>query len=147
MGLYALFLAGSNYFAPVIAGFIADYHGWKWVFYWPSIFLACSFFFLFFFMEETNYHRETLGVIVDDSEPSSSAGSLKPAPADAENEKTAVPVSTPIGIETPGVVGVSTKSFWQKMALWDKPKPKNLMFMRAKQSLIYLSWPVVFYAG
>jgi hypothetical protein len=27
MGLYALFLAGSNYFAPVICGFIADNQG------------------------------------------------------------------------------------------------------------------------
>jgi hypothetical protein len=27
MGLYAFFLAGSNYFAPVICGFIADNQG------------------------------------------------------------------------------------------------------------------------
>lgn len=27
MGLYAFFLAGSNYFAPVICGFIADHQG------------------------------------------------------------------------------------------------------------------------
>ncbi|KAK2674524.1 Major facilitator superfamily [Fusarium oxysporum f. sp. vasinfectum] len=31
MGIYALTLAGSNYFAPVICGFIAEYQGWQWI--------------------------------------------------------------------------------------------------------------------
>ncbi|RFU81385.1 serine threonine kinase 16 [Trichoderma arundinaceum] len=58
MGIYALTLAGSNYFAPVISGFIAERQGWQWVFYWPTIFLVAVFVFLFFFMEETNYNRK-----------------------------------------------------------------------------------------
>jgi MFS family permease len=35
IGLYALLLAGSNFFAPIIAGFINDSMGWRWV-------LVCS---------------------------------------------------------------------------------------------------------
>jgi MFS family permease len=31
MGIYAFTLAGSNYFAPIICGFIAEYQGWRWV--------------------------------------------------------------------------------------------------------------------
>jgi MFS family permease len=31
IALYALMLAGSNFFAPIIAGFINDGQGWKWV--------------------------------------------------------------------------------------------------------------------
>lgn len=31
IGLYALLLAGSNFFAPIIAGFINDAMGWQWV--------------------------------------------------------------------------------------------------------------------
>ena len=31
MSLYAFMLAGSNFFAPIIAGFIADAQGWQWV--------------------------------------------------------------------------------------------------------------------
>ena len=31
IGLYALLLAGSNYLAPVFAGFINDGQGWEWV--------------------------------------------------------------------------------------------------------------------
>jgi MFS family permease len=74
MALYAFMLAGSNYFAPVICGFINDYQGWRWVFYWPAIFLAFTFIFLFFFMEETNYDRKTVGVI--ESLETSPAGSI-----------------------------------------------------------------------
>lgn len=29
MGLYGFALAGSNYFAPIICGFIADGQGWQ----------------------------------------------------------------------------------------------------------------------
>jgi MFS family permease len=29
MAIYALFLAGSNFSAPIIAGFITDRQGWK----------------------------------------------------------------------------------------------------------------------
>jgi len=31
IGLYSFLLAGSNFFAPIIAGFIADAMGWQWV--------------------------------------------------------------------------------------------------------------------
>lgn len=31
IGVYALLLAGSNFFAPIISGFIADSQGWQWV--------------------------------------------------------------------------------------------------------------------
>ena len=31
LAIYALFLAGSNFLAPVFAGFINDGQGWRWV--------------------------------------------------------------------------------------------------------------------
>lgn len=38
MGVYALFLAGSNFFAPLISGFINDGQGWQWVLVsWTSL--------------------------------------------------------------------------------------------------------------
>ena len=55
LGLYAFCLAGSNYFAPVIGGFITAGQGWQWVFYWCAIFLGFGLVFNFFLMEETNY--------------------------------------------------------------------------------------------
>lgn len=54
-GLYAFSLVGSSYFAPIIAGFIAQGQGWQWILFWCAIFLAVGFVYLFLFMEETNY--------------------------------------------------------------------------------------------
>lgn len=136
MGLYACFLAGSNYFAPVICGFIAEHQGWEWVFYWPSIFCAVALVFLFFFMEETNYARdlsnETAG---SDAEPSTD-------PEQVDKEK--APHSS--DIPKPGTM-YTKKSYLQKLSLLGPRKSRNNMLRRSYQTLYYLTWPVVFYAG
>ena len=133
MAIYAFTLAGSNYFAPVICGFINDGQGWKWVFYWPAIFLAFAFLFLFFFMEETNYDRKTVGVVEKDD--------TSPLESSDEEKKTTIPT-------TDTAVGqvYTKKTFAQKMALKDVPRP-NRFFHRVKRQLLFLGWPVVFYSG
>lgn len=144
MGLYAFFLAGSNFFAPVICGFIAQYQGWRWVFYWPSIFCGCAIVFLFFFMEETNYVRgdieETNVANVRLSSHSSESGDAeKAAPTSAS-----APLPTPTAEE--GAV-YTKKSYVQKLSLLGPQQKQNTMFRRLWQTLYYLSWPVIFYAG
>ncbi|KAI8933020.1 hypothetical protein NX059_009669 [Plenodomus lindquistii] len=139
MGIYALTLTGSNYFAPIIAGFIADGQGWQWVFYWPAIFNAVAFVILFLFMEETNYVRKTPSTILAttaSSRPTSSATGQDPEKA---GPLTAQRTATE-------EVGTTTKSFTQKLALWHVT-PGRGMLSRAIRSLKYLGWPVIFYAG
>lgn len=141
MGLYALFLAGSNYFAPVICGFIAQYQGWQWVFYWPSIFIAFAVVFLFFFMEETNYVRTSTRV-VDNGERD------QPSPRSEEDpEKTPKPTDRqePADLDAGSVY--KKKTYVQKLALISTNRGKNNMFRRVYQTLYFLGWPVIFYAG
>ncbi|KXG51345.1 Major facilitator superfamily domain, general substrate transporter [Penicillium griseofulvum] len=137
MGLYAFCLAGSNYIAPVICGFIAQYHGWRWVFYYPSIFVGCATVFLFFFCEETTYSRanvDEMGNFAHTQLPKlSSDGEKKSTAADTEPAET-------------GTV-YTKKSYISKLALWSPRKDTNTMFRRFWQSLYFLSWPVIFYAG
>ncbi|PYI06184.1 MFS general substrate transporter [Aspergillus sclerotiicarbonarius CBS 121057] len=137
MALYAFFLAGSNYFAPVICGFIAQYQGWQWVFYWPSIFCAIGIVFLFFFMEETNYVREkpAAPMTPTDSSRTSEQGEKEKRPADVTQ-----------GDAECGVM-YKRKTYLQKLSLVGPSLPRNNMFRRLYQTLYYLSWPVVFYAG
>lgn len=140
MGLYAFFLAGSNYFAPVICGFIAQYQGWEWVFYWPSIFVGCAMVFLFFFMEETNYVREqTEDAIIANVRLGSSHDSQSSDPEKAE------PKTEPVPTETGEIY--TKKTYAQKLALLGPKQKKNNMFRQFWQTLYYLSWPVIFYAG
>jgi MFS family permease len=144
MGLYAFFLAGSNYFAPVICGFIADQQGWRWVFYWPTIFLGVGLIWCFFFLEETNYHRPTVGIVVDAGEDMAST------PASDEekdvNEKRPAMVNEPPTTQMQIATYQSSKSYWQRLSLW-QPSPGEAMLPRAIRSLRYLGWPVIFYAG
>ncbi|KAB8266310.1 major facilitator superfamily domain-containing protein [Aspergillus pseudonomiae] len=144
MGMYAFFLAGSNYFAPVICGFIAEYQGWQWVFYYPAIFCAVTATFLFFFMEETNYTRK--GV-----ERTTSAHPVNPPTSTSEKEEQekADPVDTRHTDTEAGEVHnvYKKKTYIQKLSLLGPRQPKNHMLRRLWHALYYLSWPVVFYAG
>lgn len=136
MGWYAFTLAGSNFFAPIICGFINDGIGYRWVFYIQAIFCAATWLFLFFFMEETNYDRRTVGIIAE-TVPEEEKG--KEASKDSSNAVSRVESLEPRPSTT-------TKSFWQKLSVVDKPRP-FMMHYRAWQSLKLLSWPVVFYSG
>ncbi|KAJ5974088.1 hypothetical protein N7481_011298 [Penicillium waksmanii] len=143
MGLYAFFLAGSNYFAPVICGFIAEYQGWRWVFYWPSIFIAFAMVFLFFFMEETNYVREH---VEDPTVANVRLGSSHGGSTVGDNEKGVPVTKEPLPIPEVGTV-YTKKPYIKKLSLLGPKQKQNTMFRQLWQSLYYLSWPVIFYAG
>jgi MFS family permease len=139
MGVYSFALAGSNYFAPVICGFISERQGWQWVFYWPAIFNTVTFVFLFFFMEESNYRRQT---VLAGSAPSSPPGAALGAKLDDPEKAHPTASQSTASIQA----GISTKTFVQKLSVW-QPSPGQNMFQRAKRSLQYLSWPVIAYCG
>ncbi|KAL1967169.1 hypothetical protein VTN77DRAFT_3460 [Rasamsonia byssochlamydoides] len=150
MGLYSFFLAGSNFFAPVICGFIAEYQGWPWVFYYPSIFLGGCFVFLFFFMEETNYDRKTVVIVADSCQAASSASSaaferdnhdgkdVEKSPQQGSGNQEPVDTDSPITYKK--------KSYPQKLSLLSS-REKNNVLRRAWHALYFASWPVIFYAG
>ncbi|KAJ8116871.1 hypothetical protein OPT61_g1800 [Boeremia exigua] len=137
MGVYALVLAGSNYFTPIICGFIADGQGWQWVFYWPAIFNALTLIFMIMFMEETNYTRAS-------NTPRAVDGASSVYQGDS---KGAIKIESKIESQTsPDALATPKKSFAQKLSVW-QPSPGQSIASRAKRSLKFLSWPVVCYAG
>lgn len=153
MGIYALCLGVSSYLAPVVCGFINDGQGYQWVFYWFSIFLGAASIFLFFFMEETNYDRATVGVVEDaavgnavldgsaDAADAEKGEAIKGGAQAAASDAGSAPAPGQTVLQQ-----TTVKTFWQKLALRDKPRP-NRFFHRVKQMVFFLSWPVVFYAG
>jgi MFS family permease len=146
MGVYAFVLAGSNFFAPIICGFINDTVGYKWVFYIPAIFLGASFPFLFFFMEETNYDRKTVGIVDEDvttaAEPTKTDSELPSTEKAAQTGE----ASSDSGSMEAGATVYKKKSFIQKLSLVDKPRKQRIPY-RMLLSLRLLSWPIIFYAG
>lgn len=92
MGLYAFMLFGSNFFAPLFAGFINDGVGWQWVMYFGAIVLAVSAVIMFFFLEDTIYFRETTEG--DTTETESSAGEKSGAASHDDTPRTFPPPLT-----------------------------------------------------
>ncbi|KND86698.1 putative MFS-type transporter [Tolypocladium ophioglossoides CBS 100239] len=140
MGIYAFTLAGSNYFAPVICGFIAEYQGWRWVFYWPAIFMAFVFVFMLLFMEETNYSRTSLGVILQEGSPDTEP------PVDGKGEPDANEPAASSSLAEMDEMFATPRTFLQKMSIW-QPSPGQNILRHAARSLKFLTWPVIFYAG
>jgi MFS family permease len=58
MGLYVFILFGSNFLAPLVAGWFNDAYGWRWTMHFGALVCAVAFVVIFFFMEETIYFRD-----------------------------------------------------------------------------------------
>lgn len=163
MAMYGLFLAGSNFFAPIIAGFIADGQGWEWVLYWCAIFCGIGFVFLFFFMEETNYDRGSVNrqqPSQPHQTPTSSITSAEDTPkfpalpqtineSEKQIKQSSIPSHT-TDIE-PGIMTITQapKSYVSKLRLFEPQtfdKPNKLLGM-VLRPLIFLTFPVIAYAG
>ncbi|KAK5653613.1 hypothetical protein OQA88_8642 [Cercophora sp. LCS_1] len=67
MSLYVFSLFGSNFLAPLCAGWFNEAYGWVWTMNFGAIMAAVTFFILFFFMEETMYFRKTLEGLEDET--------------------------------------------------------------------------------
>ncbi|TGO34686.1 hypothetical protein BHYA_0186g00160 [Botrytis hyacinthi] len=156
MGLYAFMLAGSNFLAPILAGFINDGQGWRWVMYWCAIFLAIGFVFCFFLMEETNYDRapqekttsgdDTPGMTTPTEGVLQEKSSTSPEPLDPE-KGTSTDVSRVANQNTElGTVHYKPKTYIQKLSLKDKKRDFRLFRMMIRP-LIFMSLPSIAYAG
>lgn len=171
MGVYALFLTGSNFVAPLIAGFINDGQDWKWVLvhispylktecqrltfcrskYWCAIFCGIGFVFCFLFMEETNYDRKYPELLQPEETVENSAGETSPSQeGDPEKSPTAKSSPSPAPSTRAGAaLSKPRKTFVQKIALFRREDlhKKNKLKGMILRPLIFLTFPVIFEAG
>ncbi|KAJ9644288.1 hypothetical protein H2204_001639 [Knufia peltigerae] len=151
MAIYGLFLAGSNFFAPIIAGFIANGQGWQWVLYWAAIFNGIGFIYCFFLMEETNYSRNTLA----GQESREQSGTQTPVPDETDkstvpDEKTVYQTPGPATEEGVGSTILPKKSYTQKLKLFQPgsfSKKNEIPGMMLRPLLYAVCFPVVAYSG
>ncbi|KAH7025068.1 uncharacterized protein B0I36DRAFT_366964 [Microdochium trichocladiopsis] len=76
VGYYSLILNGSNFIAPLCAGFMNDAIGWRWVQHWGAILLAFNFVFSFFLQEESMYFRSTVEADTQESDSAVEIGQI-----------------------------------------------------------------------
>lgn len=128
MGIYMLCLAGSNYIAPLIAGYMNLDIGWQWVQHWCAIVLGLNFVLTFFFYEDTLYLRATPEADIGDK--AVPGGHLK---------TTLTPLPTG-----------SKETFLSKMRLWTKNPnigPREFFDMVWRPVYMFFAFPVLAWAG
>ncbi|OBA21777.1 hypothetical protein METBIDRAFT_39886 [Metschnikowia bicuspidata var. bicuspidata NRRL YB-4993] len=176
MGIYACALFGSNYIAPLVAGFInensqnLEVGGWRWVIFWSVIFCAISFVFLFFFMEETNYERKLrvkkgidgqfLSVITSHGTINHTKGGEKQVVSvqvatenasedeiDSENHENTLGNLSEFVDANESVNYAPPKTFAQRLSLTSGVKSKFLLWEYSKTPFIMCQFPVVLWSG
>lgn len=60
LGLYGVAVVVGNYLGPVAAGYVANAQGWRWVFYYLTIFQGVLTVALIFLLEETKFTESSL---------------------------------------------------------------------------------------
>ncbi|KAF7901193.1 hypothetical protein EAF00_003414 [Botryotinia globosa] len=121
MMLYGLTLAGSNYMAPVFAGFIAD--GQK----------------------ETNRDRPATSLnAVRDGETENTPSNPATGTIDEKVEPTS---ATSSSMDTSSEAAISPQTFMQKLSLIDRPRSFSHFKFIFWQPFIFFTYPIVVYAG
>ncbi|EAS30102.3 MFS transporter [Coccidioides immitis RS] len=144
MGGYVLFLFGSNFIAPLIAGWFNDAYGWRWVMHFGAMISAVATVIIFFFMEETLYFRKTVeGEELDVS--SSDGNSLNRENSKEKREVHAA--STSENVESFPLA----RTYIQKLNLFvflqGRPTIKQMLTMMYRPLLIILYFPCTSWAG
>lgn len=160
MGLYAFMLMFSNFIAPVVAAPISEGMGWQWVLYWGAIFCGVATIILFFLFEETNYSRQhTAGneddavVIVDDqvselneTTPVKTAALGDEKQLETPDTTSGLDLSHELSRDSTTAQVYTRKTFVQKLAIFDKPRPMMLWTV-AKRPFFLLRYPAIVYSG
>jgi MFS family permease len=160
MALYVSVLFGSNFLAPLVAGWFNDAYGWRWTMHLGSIVCAVCFVVIFFFMEETIYFRNDAAPQASASasdmdsyrlSKDKSAGSSEKAslPTTAESNASGDPVS---GMPTPSIPGSrSVCTRWSRYALFrllpGRPSKTETLRMVYRPVIMIFRLPTVAWAG
>lgn len=158
IGVYTIALCASNYLAPIVAGFINDSLGWRYVIYIAVIFTAVCIIIMFFFMEETNYDR-TLRVT------KSSEGIVTAITSNGEEKNPCIiselkdneiqdtktcdnfaNQTSVVEVDEP-VVYPPIKNFWERLSLTSGIKKENHLVDYFMLPFLMARFPIVLYSG
>jgi len=150
LGLYMFTLAGSNFFAPMVAGFMNDALGWRSVQHFGAILLGVNLVLAFFLQEESMFLRGTAEVDLYDQPLSKTQAKNATNGVETKdlNEKLSIrPIADPGATAT--TLKDHKKTYIQKLALWSYSGVTRLQFLRLmyRPILIFFTFPNIAWAG
>lgn len=147
MGLYVFILFGSNFLAPLVAGWFNDAYGWRWTMHFGAIVCAAAFVFIFFYMEETMYVHDNVyeGKSVSEAKNEVSA-------KDEDNEKGTRSSASPSPIPTAHtLLKHNINEGWRKYTLFKSisGRPSNIDMLRMAYGPVVMifRFPTVAWSG
>jgi MFS family permease len=158
MGLYVFILFGSNFLAPLVAGWFNDAYGWRWTMHLGTIVCALCFVVMFFFMEETIYFRNIEGVhmagvsstadITPDTESREHAEKCSPT----ANAEPTVRAMLPQDVSSSSVSGMPfLPTKWSKYSFFrvlpGRPSKLDALKMVYRPLIMIFRFPTVAWAG
>uniref|UniRef100_A0A060T1K0 ARAD1C17094p n=1 Tax=Blastobotrys adeninivorans TaxID=409370 RepID=A0A060T1K0_BLAAD len=136
VGLYMLVLACSNFIAPLIAGFINNTYGWRWVQHWAALLLLLNFLLALLFYEDSMFNRGT--------PETQSQGHEYVDESDSQ-----VILLTQWQQERP--LRGRPKPFWKRMALFRRKNPKvtlrTFVLMALRPVYMFFALPLIAWCG
>ncbi|KAJ1322980.1 MFS transporter [Microdochium nivale] len=158
VGYYSLVLNGSNFIAPLCAGFMNDAIGWRWVQHWGAILLAFNFVFSFFLQEESMYFRNTVEAETQESDAAVKVDQVKAvvnktsghgddekhAPALAERSS-----SPQSSADHTAAVPAQPKPMWKRITFYTKSEltMSQALTVAWRPVLILFQFPNILWAG
>lgn len=147
MGLYLLATSVGTYMGPLVAGFVADGIGWRWV-GWSALIISCATLIVFYFgLEETIFHRDA---VLSGAAPGTT--SAESTHKEKATHKELHVTSDSLGDNENGFVSEQPKSYWQRIALvTPSPRLCGTGFVQYVKTLwhvlIVFTFPGVWYSG
>ena len=147
MSAYVFTLFGSNFIAPLIAGWLDDAIGWRWTMFFGAFVAAGAFVILFFGMEETMYIRSAIEGLEPDT-----AGSSEPIQTVSDKQEKHETSSTPspAGSPTPAKYP-PPRTYVQKLKLFvrlpGRPTFTQMLWMMLRPLFIIVRFPNIAWAG
>jgi MFS family permease len=148
LGVYVLSTSIGTYLGPLIAGFVADRIGWRWI-GWLSVIISCgTIVVLFFTMEETLFDRSAYDVGTIDGV-HQTTGNPEHTP---ENEKNADLNKAHSPSDVPAESTEKKKTYWQRIQLITlAPNVVGTGFKQYLTRLLHtlrvFTFPAVLYSG
>ncbi|KXJ88410.1 major facilitator superfamily protein [Microdochium bolleyi] len=153
MGLYVFVLFGSNFLAPLFAGWFNDAYGWRWTMHLGAIVCAVALVLMFFFLEETIYFR---GQTIDglETRPVAPTGGITETKSEKENtDNQSASSSGPGCVDTKSRASspAQKQGFLGKYALFrplpGRPSNREMLKMVYRPLVMIFRLPTVAWSG
>ncbi|KAL2426050.1 putative MFS-type transporter [Exophiala dermatitidis] len=151
MALYVFILFGSNFLAPLVAGWFNDAYGWRWTMHFGAIICAVCFTIMFIFMEETMYFRESPAEGQETVDTAAEVSTTGKSNTESDKAMPSIETTATLQARVPSSVMDDINSGWRKYTFFKavpgRPGNMDMFRMVYRPVIMVFRFPTVAWAG